>query len=145
MIKCSPVHLCSSTLKARSAKILSSIINGKRINHIKRLRYPEFLEAEELTTETPRRCKRCIGCKRCSYQSQELSHKEQEEYCLLSESTSVDLEKKCVRTGYLIVGDITKMKDNHGEVIRQAEGLEKSLKKRELTKKYNEVFKEYVR
>ena len=53
-----------------------------------------------------------------------------------------DLENKCVRTSYPITGDKTKLKDNQGQAIRRAEGLEKSVKKRGLIESYNDAFQE---
>ena len=143
-IRCKKVVLLTVTAKLRSAKFLTTVINGKKMNHVKRVGYPEFLKVEELAIEIPRRCERCAGCKRCSYQSQEMSRKEQEEYRLLKDVTTADLKNKSVRTSYPIIGDITKMKDNRGQAVRRAEVLEKSPKRKGLTESYNNVFQEYV-
>ena len=78
-IRCKPVVRSSVTPKLRSAKFLTTVINGKKMNYFKRVGYPEFLEAEELATDIPRCFERCVGCKRCSYQSQEMSRQEHDE------------------------------------------------------------------
>ena len=53
-IKYKPVFLTRVAAKLRTIRFVNSVLNGKRMNHIKKVQYPEFLEAEKLVTEIPR-------------------------------------------------------------------------------------------
>ena len=120
-------------------------VRGRQMNFLRKEPYPAFLEAEELATEIPRRCDRCAGCTKCSYESQELNKKEQEELRLLRENIFHDVDNKCVRVSYPIIGDITKLKDNRYQVVKMASGLEKRLVKSDQLSSYNEQFEDYIK
>ena len=119
-------------------------IRGSQMNFLRKEPYLAFLEAEELATEIPRRCDRCAGCKRCSFESQELNKKEQEELRLLRENMTHDAENKCVRVSYPIIGDISKLRDNRYQVVKMAAGLERKLIKSGHLAAYNEQFQDYI-
>ena len=126
------------------ARFVKSFPNGRRVNLIRTKNLPEFLEAEELGVAVPRRCERCVGCTRCSFQVQEMCRKEQEEYRLLKKNVHYDTETKCVTATYPIIGDMTKLKNNRYQAVGMAVGLEKRLAKTKLMENYSEVFQSYV-
>ena len=136
--------LTKEAKKLTSLKFAKKIIQGKSINLIDTKKYPSFLEAEELGTEVPRRCERCVGCSRCSNQSQELTRKEQDELEMLQKNLVHDEDKEQVSVTYPIIGDIAKMRDNRYQAISMAKGLEKKMKKKGQLDDYNAVFKEFV-
>ena len=117
-------------------------VSGKQMNLINRL--PNFLEAEELATEIPRRCERCVGCKQCSFQTQEMNRKQQEELRLMKKNVVHDADKRCVRVTYPIIGDVSKLRDNRYQVVRMAERYEKKLLKDGQLDNYNQVLQSYI-
>jgi hypothetical protein len=46
----------------------------------------DFLMAEALGTDMPRRCKNCLKCKECQFRADSLSFKENQEYQVILES-----------------------------------------------------------
>merc|ERR1712035_257032 len=55
-----------------------------------------------------------------------------------------DEERKKVQVTYPIVGDINKFKDNYVQVTKMADGLWKSLKRRNLLDPYHDQVKDYI-
>ena len=138
------VQLTEEARRITSLKFAKRNINGKSINLLDSRRLPTFHEAEELGTVVPRRCDRCMGCTRCSNQSQEMSRKEQEELTMLRKALVHDEENNVMTVKYPVVGDLEKMKDNRYQVVSMAKGLERKLVKKKQLEDYNKVFKEYV-
>ena len=47
-------------------------------NYLSQKKTPSFTEAEQMGVPVPRRCERCKGCSRCSYQVEERLRQEEE-------------------------------------------------------------------
>ena len=61
-------------------------------NYLSQKKAPSFTEVEEMGVPVPRRCERCKGCSRCSYQVEERSRQEEEN--LLRENLTYTYEEK---------------------------------------------------
>jgi hypothetical protein len=55
---------------------------------------PEFIPAEAMGTELPRRCPACKTCKECQFQIGSLSFKENTEYEVILSKLRLDMDRK---------------------------------------------------
>jgi hypothetical protein len=55
---------------------------------------PEFIPAEAISTELPRRCPACNNCKECQFRMDSLSFKENTEYEIILSKLKLDKERK---------------------------------------------------
>jgi hypothetical protein len=55
---------------------------------------PEFIPAEAMGTELPRRCPACRNCKECRFRMDSLSFKENTEYEIILSKLSLDVDRK---------------------------------------------------
>ncbi len=62
---------------------------------------PEFIPAEVMGTELPRRCPACKNCKECRFQMDSLSIKENSEYEIILSKLKLDKDRKRWVAGYL--------------------------------------------
>jgi hypothetical protein len=104
----------------------------------------DFLSAEAVGTEVPRRCAFCKNCKECTHKMVSLSWEENAELAIIEEGLTLD-EANCKWTAkYPFIISPTIMKDNR----RQAEAcmvrLEKQLIKKEDLEAFNEQFNDTV-
>ena len=84
----------------------------------------DFLEAEELGVEPPRRCKKCRGCTLCSFRGFKHTEKESLEYKTI-EGVKHDPENNVFQVSYAFLEDPKVLSDNLGQVIKIAESEEK--------------------
>ena len=63
-------------------------------NYLSQKKALSFTEVEEMGVPVPRRCERCKGCSRCSYQVEERSRQKEEEENLLRENLTYTYEEK---------------------------------------------------
>jgi hypothetical protein len=55
---------------------------------------PEFIPAEVMGTELPRRCSACRNCKECQFCMDSLTFKENTEYEVILSKLRLDVERK---------------------------------------------------
>jgi hypothetical protein len=55
---------------------------------------PEFIPAEVMGTELPRRCPACRNCKECQFRMDSLTFKENTEYEVILNKLHLDVERK---------------------------------------------------
>jgi hypothetical protein len=61
---------------------------------------PEFIPAEVMGTELPRRCPACRNCKECQFRMDSLTFKENTEYEIILNKLHLDVERKQWIAGY---------------------------------------------
>ncbi len=61
---------------------------------------PEFIPAEVMGTELPRRCPACRNCKECQFRMDSLTFKEKTEYEVILSKLHLDVERKQWIAGY---------------------------------------------
>ena len=76
------------------------------------LRIPEFFEAEELGVAPAKSCKRCRGCKDCSYRAASISREKEAVVKRVEDAIQYDAEAKRVSVSYPWTRDICKLTDN---------------------------------
>ena len=105
----------------------------------------EFLAAEALGCEPPRRCIRCKGCKDCEFTGAKMSAKEAIELRMFEENMQFDETVGKWRVGYPFLQDPKVLRDNYRTVLRMAESLERRLEKNGIVDGANEVFHKMVK
>ena len=109
------------------------------------LRIPEFFEAEELGVAPPRSCKRCRGCKDCSYRSVMISREKELVVRRVEDLMEYDAESKRVSVSYPWTEDVTKLTDNLGQAIAFQSSVErKLLKDNTLKNAYNSELRKFL-
>ena len=104
----------------------------------------DFLAAEGLGVEAPRRCRSCSGCKECSFRGRQMSQREASEYKLIEEGIVFDEKAGRFRVTYPFIDDPWKLSNNFGQVLRIAESEEKKLAKENLIEEANKLFDKMV-
>ena len=104
----------------------------------------DFLAAEGLGVEAPKRCRSCIGCKECSFRGRQMSQREAAEYKLIEEGIVFDEKVGRFRVTYPFIDDPRKLSNNYGQVVRIAESEEKKLAKENLTEVANKLFDKII-
>ena len=92
----------------------------------------EFLEAEELGIRAPRSCKRCQGCKDCSFRAEMMSRDKEMVVRRLEELMKYDENTSKVSVCYPWTQDVRKLTDNIGQAIAIQKSCEKRLLKNPL-------------
>ena len=100
----------------------------------------DFLQAESLGVEAPRRCKKCSGCSECSFRGRQMSQKEAAEYKLIEEGIEFDQKLGRFRVKYPFIDDPRKLSNNYRQVVKIAESEERKLAKENLTEQANKLF-----
>ena len=104
----------------------------------------DFMAAEELGVEAPRRCKRCAGCPVCSFSGQQHTEKEALEYQMIEKGVKYVADKEMFEVNYPFIDDPGKLSDNFFQAIRIAEREEHKLRKEGLTEEFNDKFQEML-
>ena len=104
----------------------------------------DFLSAEGLGVEAPRRCRRCRGCGDCSFRGRQMSQKEAEEYKLIEDGIKFDQTVGRFRVEYPFIEDPRKLPDNYRQVVRIAESEEKKLARENLVDEANKLFDKMI-
>jgi len=104
----------------------------------------DFLSAEALGTDLPRFCRACKKCEECQFRTNVLSFIENEEYCVILNNLSYDVEAKKWTTKYPFVENPGVLQDNYGQAMACMKSLEKKLIKKKEIEEFNEVFMESV-
>jgi hypothetical protein len=74
---------------------------------------PEFMPAEAMGTELPRRCPACKNCKECRFWMDSLSFKQNTEYEIILDKLRLDASKKKWVAGYLFNMMVERLIDNY--------------------------------
>ena len=90
---------------------------------------PGFLEAEELGVRAPKSCKRCQGCKDCSFRAEMMSRDKEMVVRRLEDLIKYDAVSKKVSVSYPWTEDVTKLTDNIGQAISIQKSCERRLLK----------------
>jgi hypothetical protein len=104
----------------------------------------DFLSAEAVGTEVPRRCAFCKNCKECTHKMVSLSWEENAELAIIEEGLTLD-EANCKWTAkYPFIISPTIMKDNKKQAEACMVRLEKQLIKKDDLEAFNEQFNDTV-
>ena len=103
-----------------------------------------FMEAEALGVEAPRRCDKCRGCSLCSFRGHMHTEKETLEYKMLEESIKFDPEKGVFVVQYPFIDDPHKFGNNVYQVIRMGEKQEDKLDRDGCMDEFNGKFQEML-
>jgi hypothetical protein len=100
----------------------------------------DFLTAESLGTDRPRRCTSCHKCKECKFRTDCLTFKEDQEYQIILEGLEFSKERGRWRATYPFHIPPTTLKDNYGQVFKYTLAQEKRLAKQGRTEEFNAEF-----
>jgi hypothetical protein len=104
----------------------------------------DFLSAEALGTDLPRRCVSCLGCKECKFRADSISFKENQEYQVILEGLSISEESGKWTAAYPFCVPPTDLKDNYEQVRGYTMSMEKRLNKQKRTDEFNKQFYDTV-
>ena len=93
------------------------------------LKIPEFFEAEELGVAPARSCKRCRGCKECSYRNTMISREHELVVKRVEDLIKHDPETNKVCVTYPWTEDVQKLTDNVNQAIAFQSSVERKLQK----------------
>jgi hypothetical protein len=100
----------------------------------------DFLTAESLGTDLPRRCTSCRRCKECKFRTDSLTFKEDQEYQVILEGLKFDEECRRWRATYPFHIPPTTLRDNYQQVYKYTLAQEKRLAKQGRTEEFNTEF-----
>jgi hypothetical protein len=104
----------------------------------------DFLMAEALGTDMPRRCKNCLKCKECQFRADSLSFKENQEYQVILDGLKFDEKNKKWTASYPFCIPPSRLMDNYKQVYKLTLSQEKRLAKQGRTEEFNKQFYETV-
>jgi len=109
------------------------------------LRIPEFFEAEELGFAPARSCKRCRGCKDCSYRAAMITREKEAVVRRVEDSIKYDAEAHKVSVTYPWTRGVCKLVDNLGQAVAFQASVERKLLKDETMKRlYNDELQKFI-
>ena len=91
------------------------------------LKLPEFFEAEEMGVSVARSCKRCRGCRECSYRGIMISRDKEMVVKRMEDLMKYDERSQRVSVTYPWTEDVCKLKDNIGQAIAYQSSFERKL------------------
>ena len=94
---------------------------------VAQIHIPEFFEAEEMGVRAPKACKRCLGCKDCSFRGEMISRDNARVVRRLEDLMEYDADSRKVTVSYPWTEDIRKLTDNIGQAIAFQKSCEKRL------------------
>jgi hypothetical protein len=100
----------------------------------------DFLTAESLGTDLPRRCTSCRRCKECKFRTDSLTFKEDQEYQVILEGLEFSQERGRWRATYPFHIPPTTLRDNYQQVYKYTLAQEKRLAKQGRTEEFNTEF-----
>ena len=115
----------AGTSHVRVMKISASTLNQA---------FPDLIE---LPIQLARTCTRCVGCKQCRFEVQNISLKEQRELQALRESVKLNPDEQICEASYPDLDPNLPYKDNRWQAVAMASSLEKQLLKNDMVEKYN--------
>jgi hypothetical protein len=105
---------------------------------------PEFIPAEVMGTELPRRCPACRNCKECQFRMDSLTFKENTEYEVILSKLQLDVERKQWIAGYPFNTLVEKLIDNYGQARGCMSRMETRLLKKGRIAEFNRQFQDNV-
>jgi hypothetical protein len=105
---------------------------------------PEFIPAEVMGTELPRRCPACRNCKECQFRMDSLTFKENTEYEVILSKLHLDVERKQWIAGYPFNTLVEKLIDNYGQARGCMSRMEARLLKEGRIAEFNRQFQDNV-
>jgi hypothetical protein len=100
----------------------------------------DFLTAESMGTDLPRRCTSCRRCKECKFRTDSLTFKEDQEYQVILEGLKFNKERERWSATYPFHIPPSTLRDNYEQVFRYTLAQEKRLAKQGRTEEFNEEF-----
>lgn len=117
------------------------VINVARASHFVPA---DFLSAEAMGVEMPRRCASCKKCKECQFRTSMLTFKENAEYEAILDNLSYDPQDKKWTAAYPFAIDPQILQDNKFQAVACMKSQEKRLVKQKRMEEFNKVFQETV-
>jgi hypothetical protein len=105
---------------------------------------PEFIPAEVMGTELPRRCPACRNCKECQFRMDSLTFKENTEYEIILNKLHLDVERKQWIAGYPFNTLVEKLIDNYNQARGCMSRMESRLLKKGRIAEFNRQFQDNV-
>lgn len=104
----------------------------------------DFLSAEALGVDIPKRCRVCIACKECNFKSHQLTWRESMELCAIEAGLTLDTVKGIWTAEYPFEQDPALLQDNRSQVVSCMLSLEKRLAKAGQLEAFDQQFLEAV-
>ena len=104
----------------------------------------EYLDANELHVEVPRRCNNCMNCDECSFLGHLLSLREQYEHQHMKQNVSYDETEKVFKVKYPFLEDPSILSNNVHQAIKIGEREERKLFKEGLMDDFNTEFNKMI-
>jgi hypothetical protein len=104
----------------------------------------EFLSAEALGVDLPRRCASCRSCKECQFRTITNTFKEDQECQAILEGFKFDEERKKWTASYPIFVPPSELQDNYHQVKSYTENMERRLVKQNRVEEFSTQFKDTV-
>jgi hypothetical protein len=105
---------------------------------------PEFIPAEAMGTELPRRCPACRNCKECQFRMDSLTFKENAEYEVILSKLQLDVERKKWIAGHPFNTLVEKLIDNYNQARGCMSKIEEQLLKKGRLEEFNQQFQDNV-
>jgi hypothetical protein len=110
----------------------------------KHFQTPEFLSAEAMGVDLPRRCPSCKNCKECQFRTSAVSYKEDQEYHVILEGLKFNEGRRKWTASYPFFIPPSELRDNYQQVKTYTERMEKRLIKQGRVDEFNSQFKDTV-
>ena len=108
------------------------------------LRPLDFLTAEAVGTDVPRRCRSCKNCKECDFKVRSLTWKENAELAQIEKGLSLDPVARKWTAAYPFEKDPEELQDNYGQAAACMESLERRLRKTGRLAEFNDQIADTV-
>jgi hypothetical protein len=105
---------------------------------------PEFIPAEVMGTELPRRCPACRNCKECQFRMDSLTFKENTKYEVILNKLHLDVGREQWIAGYLFNTLVEKLIDNYNQARGCMSWMETRLLKKGRIAEFNQQFQDNV-
>jgi hypothetical protein len=110
----------------------------------KNFQTPEFLSAEAMGVDLPRRCPSCKNCKECQFRTSAVSYKEDQKFHVILEGLKFNEERRKWTASYPFFIPPSELKDNYQQVKAYTERMEKRLIKQGRVEEFNSQFRDTV-
>ncbi len=105
---------------------------------------PDFIPAEAMGTDLPRRCPACKNCKECQFRMASLTFKENTEYKVILSKLRLDVGRKKWVAGYPFNTMIERLIDNYNQARGYKSKMEARLLKTGRLDEFNRQFQDNV-
>jgi hypothetical protein len=110
----------------------------------KNFQTPEFLSAEAMGVDLPRRCPSCKNCKECQFRTSAVSYKEDQEFHVILDGLKFNEERRKWTASYPFFVPPSELRDNYQQVKTYTERMEKRLIKQGRVEEFNNQFRDTV-